>query len=546
MSILHFGHYISGAQSDQISDFHALKTSLAIVHGIAFARWSKGLCVIFEKVMGVRLINKLRAILLMEADFNAANKIIYGERMMDNVRKYRMMPDKIFSERSREATDGGMSKKLFYDIVRQLRRPAGIASVDAANCYDRVAHAISSLVFQAFGTPEEACTSMHTAIQEMQFFLRTAFGDSKESVGARVELKTQGFMQGNGASPAGWAVVSIAIIQAHKEEGHGATFLCPVTKLSHKLAGILYMDDTDITHLDLSQVQTVSEAHASLQASLDSWCQLLIATGGALKPEKCFYHLISFGWDRNGAWKYVANEKDNNLAISVQLPDGTCAPIDHLSVDEARVTLGMSSCPSGKANQEPVKEGKGAALSPLGLMKDKAMNWANQARTSKFSPRDIHFRIQRKMWPKIKYGLCANEATFDEMVKAMHKPYYLLCPLGGVICSAKRELQYLDTGFYGVGFPHWGIESTVELINRMMVHYGTRSIVGVQYQMSLKLLTIELGLSPQLFQEDYSKYENWATDCSMKQILERVHHFGFQLTIGNLKMDPPEKGIIGS
>jgi hypothetical protein len=38
-----------------------------------------------EKVMGVKLINKLHAILLMEADFNAANKIIYGERMLDNV-----------------------------------------------------------------------------------------------------------------------------------------------------------------------------------------------------------------------------------------------------------------------------------------------------------------------------------------------------------------------------------------------------------------------------------------------------------------------------
>jgi hypothetical protein len=35
VSKLHFGHYISGAHSDQISDFHALKTSLALVHGIA-------------------------------------------------------------------------------------------------------------------------------------------------------------------------------------------------------------------------------------------------------------------------------------------------------------------------------------------------------------------------------------------------------------------------------------------------------------------------------------------------------------------------------
>jgi hypothetical protein len=99
VSTLHFGHYISGADCDEISDFHALKTSLALVHGIALNRWSKGLCVMLEKVMGVKLINKLRAILLMEADFNASNKIIFGERMMDNARKYKLMPEEIYSEK---------------------------------------------------------------------------------------------------------------------------------------------------------------------------------------------------------------------------------------------------------------------------------------------------------------------------------------------------------------------------------------------------------------------------------------------------------------
>lgn len=159
-----------------------------------------------KKVKGVKLINKLHAILLMEADFNASNKIIFGERMMDNARKYKLMPEEIYSE-----------KTHFYDIVRQLTRPAGLALVDAANCYDCVAHAIASVVFQAFGTPPSACVSMLKVIQEMQFYLRTAFGDSKESVGAKINLKTQGFMQGNGASPAGWAVVSITINHAHKK-----------------------------------------------------------------------------------------------------------------------------------------------------------------------------------------------------------------------------------------------------------------------------------------------------------------------------------------
>eukprot|EP00956_Cyclotella_meneghiniana_P010074 scaffold13929_cov79-Cyclotella_meneghiniana.AAC.4 len=542
VSKLHFGHYISGAHSDKISDFHALKTSLALVHGIALKRWSRGLCVMLEKKLGVRLINKLRAILLMEADFNAANKIVFGERMMDNVRKYRLMPDDIFSERAREATDGGLSKALFYDIVNQLRRPAGLASVDAANCYDRVAHAISQMVFQAFGTPKNASNSMHEAIQEMQFFLRTAFGDSTESVGARVELKTQGYMQGNGASPAGWAVVSITIIHAHKKEGHGATFLCPISKRSQKVAGILYVDDTDIIHLNMERVEVMSETHHALQFSLDSWSQLLIATGGSLKPEKCFYYLIGFVWDRQGKWQHVSVEGDEDYGLTVILPDQSRAAIEHLSVNEARITLGMSSCPSGNADSLLAKEKDEASPSPLDLMRDKAMAWVNTAKTSGLNRRDVHFSVERKMWPKISYGLCANSAPYNEIVQAMHKPYHTLCALGGLVRSAKRELRYLDGGFYGFGLPHWGIEAIIASVNKILTHYGCESILGVQYQQSTELFLMELGRSGQPFLENFDLYGHRITDCHVKELWNRLSRFKIQLRLGNIKVAPPREG----
>ena len=64
-------------------------------------------------------MSKLRAILLMEADFNAANKILYCNWMLANIRKYNLMPEDIFSERNRMVDDGGLSKILFYDIVSQ-------------------------------------------------------------------------------------------------------------------------------------------------------------------------------------------------------------------------------------------------------------------------------------------------------------------------------------------------------------------------------------------------------------------------------------------
>ncbi len=43
----------------------------------------------------MRLVSKLRAILLMEADFNAMNKEVYGVWMLEEARKYKLIPEEI-------------------------------------------------------------------------------------------------------------------------------------------------------------------------------------------------------------------------------------------------------------------------------------------------------------------------------------------------------------------------------------------------------------------------------------------------------------------
>ena len=50
MSGLNFGHYKAGVQSEIISHFHALKTSLLLCRGIALDRWSHGLSVMIENM----------------------------------------------------------------------------------------------------------------------------------------------------------------------------------------------------------------------------------------------------------------------------------------------------------------------------------------------------------------------------------------------------------------------------------------------------------------------------------------------------------------
>jgi hypothetical protein len=46
-----------------------------------------------EKIPGCQLISRLWSILLMEADFNCINKILFCYRLLWNVHQYGFMPD---------------------------------------------------------------------------------------------------------------------------------------------------------------------------------------------------------------------------------------------------------------------------------------------------------------------------------------------------------------------------------------------------------------------------------------------------------------------
>ena len=109
--------------------------------------------VMLEKKPGCKIIEKLRAILLMEADFNCHYRIIFGDRMMKLAREHGLVPEEIYSEKGKTPEDAILQQLLVYDIARQLRRPLMVVSVDAAQCYDRIAHAIAALTLRAYKVP---------------------------------------------------------------------------------------------------------------------------------------------------------------------------------------------------------------------------------------------------------------------------------------------------------------------------------------------------------------------------------------------------------
>jgi hypothetical protein len=125
-------------------------------------------------------------------------------------------------------------------------------------------------------------------------------------------------------------------------------------------------------------------------------------------------------------------------------------------------------------------------------------------------------------------------ATLPELKTVLLPFYEQMLPLGGVVRKANRGIQQLDQGFYGAGFPHPGIEATVEQANKLLMHYGCHTALGDELNTSLKLLVVDLGLSFQPFHILYKHYGDWVTTCWLKRVWENVDRYGFVLTVHNL------------
>jgi len=65
----------------RIAEFHALITEMAFKHGYSLSHWQPSLQVLLEKKPGAICIADLHALGLLEADFNAAMKILVGHCM---------------------------------------------------------------------------------------------------------------------------------------------------------------------------------------------------------------------------------------------------------------------------------------------------------------------------------------------------------------------------------------------------------------------------------------------------------------------------------
>ncbi len=280
---------------------HTAKLSICARNGVSLARWGKGLTVLLEKILGNVFVHNLQAICLLEADFNWWNKLIFAKRIMQQAIQEGSIPQECFAKKGSHCNHAVLTKQFFCDSSRVLHHPASMVECDFGDCYDRAAHAPTSIALQSWGIPMSAIRVLLTSMQTMQYILKTGVGESTESFGGTTEEPNSGLGQGSGASPPAFMALSSLIVNAYQRLGHGARICSLYMACLFVLAAVMYVDNTDILHWPCSVHTSTKELIEYVQGATTDWGNLAQASGGILKAGKCSAYFMVYRFDKGRA-----------------------------------------------------------------------------------------------------------------------------------------------------------------------------------------------------------------------------------------------------
>lgn len=506
LSGIHFGHMKACAQNTFLSEFEASLAQVPYITGHSPTSWQVGVNVMIQKKAKVDLVSKLRTITLTEADFNFNNKFL-GKTTISHAEKHKLLAKEQYgSRKGKNSIEHAIHKRLTFDIMRQTRINGALCSNDAKSCYDRIIHSLASLAYRRLGVPNPPVESMFKSIQCMKHHIRTTFGDSAFSMSSEGTLiPFQGVLQGNGASPATWVILSTPLLNMLRKAGNGGFFIEPISKNISHIVGYSFVDDTDLLQFDARDPNmTGDEVMQNMQSSIDRWEGGLKATGGAIVPEKSFVYPIVFDFDDQGKWSYQSKD-DVDFEFTVCDQNDERKPLNQLEPNDGQCTLGVHLAPDGNNNDA------------ITYLTQKAEQWKDLINTGHLQRTDAWHALESTILKTLQYPLPALTLTETECNRIIRP--VLDAGLNKVSICKKfpKAVVHGPNDEGGLNIPNLYTFQGLSRIEVLQDHLGTNDMMDELLRTTIEAAKVEVGVGRNLFQLDFSKYEYIVTDSWIKE-----------------------------
>jgi hypothetical protein len=513
-----FSHSKTCALNTETANFEATMAHIPYVTGYAPKEWRTGVNIMIYKKANLDRVDKLRTIVLKEADSNF-NDGKMGRDMMNHAEKKNMIAKEQYGSRKGHCSiDHAVNKRLTFDLFRLYRSPGAVCSNDAKSCYDRILHSIAALAMKRLGVPEPPIHCMLTCIQQMDHFIRTTHGDSTSSYTSKyTRIPFQGVLQGNGAAPSIWVAVSTPLLNMMRAADHGLHLISAIAKEASSTVAFAFVDDTDLVQGNPGNNNiSANDVMEEMQQSLLRWEGGLKATGGALVPEKSFVYPIDFTFNNSGIASY---KNIQEIAAHFEAPnaEGIMTELEQLDPSEARETLGVYLAPDGN-NREAATQ-----------LKVKAKHWSDLVLTGHLSAKDVRLALDTTVIKSLEYPLTALTLSEKQCKTIMAPILAVALPKTKVSRTFPRDVVYGPKSLMGLGLNNLYYVQGSKHIAMLHQFVHTDTITGELMRSCIEITKIYVGHGSNIFTLNYERLGHLSPPSWISNLWHFCHKYEIQI-----------------
>lgn len=484
---MHFGHFKASIyNSTLLEEFDRSILELSLRTGHILPRWTNATDVMIPKKTDSIRVDQLRTICLLASDWNFGNKLLSKRLMHHSEKANSIAPEQYGSRKKKSAIQHATNKAILFDIQRQRKQKTALLVLDAKACYDRIPIHIAALGLKRQGLPDSAIQFMMSPIiKRTKHNVRTIYGDSTMKYSALDCKGYHGILQGNGAGPCIWVMVSSPLLDHLRDTGHGVPIVDHNTGEERNIPAISFVDDNDLIE-KLGRFNDISKT----QASFDTWNTDLTAISGALQEKKCSMQTLEYEFSNNNRWK-LKKLIDQDEAVCIDTKDGRVR-IVRKEHNVSTLALGIMFTVDGTMTDQ------------VKFMRKKSATWSDELSKQQFSKAEVSYALRASIMRTLQYPLLATTLSRKEVDSIMAPICNIALPRMGICRNIDRDTLYCSTAYKGFGLDNlWecqGIEKLLALLGR---DQETDTLILLQE--SLSLCKFESGLGPNFLQVPFCK-----------------------------------------
>ena len=190
----------------------------------------------------------------------------------------------------------------------------------------------------------------------------------------------------------------------------------------------MYVDNTDLFVVGRSPKESADSIIKRTRELVNIWCRSIWATGGLLRPDKCFWYFMDFKWN-GSAWEYVQKD-DIEYEIAIPNLAGENEVVKLHNPDFAEETLGVFLAVDGNMRQEKEKLSKASS------------SWTRKIVCSGLFRNEVVMAITTTISRTWQYPISTTTFTPDDCEDIMKPLYSEILPKLGSSRNIPLEYRY--------------------------------------------------------------------------------------------------------